>query len=127
MGQQIAGAYMLAYEQVASHLLHIGIEAEWVQHDHRLAARHVRATGRSAGFFTIGLALAVLAAGSAFAASTGALKATDSTSAPAPSAADAERTQPGDHAQADGTRNIVVSEAPARLRSDARSAAKPQQ
>jgi hypothetical protein len=105
----------------------IGIEAGLVHRAHRLAARHVRATVRSAGFFTIGFAIAVLAAGSLFAASTGALKATDSTSAPAPSAADAERTQSVDHAQADGTRSVVVSEAPARLRSDARSAAKPQQ
>lgn len=105
----------------------IGIEARRVHHDHRLAARHVRATGRSAGFFTIGFALAVLAAGSLFAASTGALKATDSTSAPAPSAADAEGTQPVDKAKAEDTRSVVVSEAPARSRSDARGAATPQQ
>lgn len=105
----------------------IGIEPGRVHHDHRLAARHVRATGRSAGFFTIGFALAVLAAGSLFAASTGALKATDSKSAPAPSAADAEGTQPVANAKVEGTRGIVVSEAPARSRSDARGAATPQQ
>lgn len=105
----------------------IGIEAGLVDPDHCLAARHVRATGRSAGFFTIGLALAVLAGGSLFALSTGALKATESTSAPAPSAADAERTQPVDHTKADGTRSVVVSEAPARSPSGSRSAANPQQ
>lgn len=103
----------------------IGIEAGRFHHDHCLAARHVRVTCRSAGFFTIGFALAVLAGGSLFAVSTGALKATESTSAPAPSAADAERTQPIDHAKADGTRSVVISEAPARSPSDAHSAAKP--
>jgi hypothetical protein len=105
----------------------IGIEAGPVHHDHCPAARHDRANCRSAGFFTIGFALAVLAGGSLFAFSTGALKATDSTSAPAPSAADAEGTQPADNATAEGTRRVVVSEAPARSRSDARGAATPQQ
>ena len=57
----------------------------------------------------------------------GALKVTESASAPAPSVADVERMQPVEHAMANGARNVVVSEAPARSPSDAHSAAKPLQ
>jgi len=105
----------------------IGIETGRVRHDHRHAARHIRAASRSAGFFTIGIALAVLAGGALFAGSTGALKVTESASAPAPSVADAEHMQPDDHAMADGARSGAVGEAPARSQSAAQSAAKPAQ
>lgn len=105
----------------------IGIGPGRVQHNHRLAARHIGAASRSAGFFTIGFALAVLAGGSLFAGFIGAFKATESTSAAAPSMADAERVQPVDHDKADGAMSVVVSEAPARSPIDAQSAAKPPQ
>ena len=105
----------------------IGTEAGRVHHHHRLAARPVRAASRSAGFFTIGIALAVLAGGALFAGSTGALNVTESASAPAPSVADAGRVPPGDRAGADGARNVVVSEAPARSSSAPGGAAGPLQ
>lgn len=103
------------------------IEPAQVHPDHRFAPRHIRTVHPSRGFFTLGFALAVLAGSALFTGATGALHVTESVTAHAPSGAVAERTQPVDHVKAEDTRNVVLSEAPARSPDSADSAAKPLQ
>jgi hypothetical protein len=95
--------------------------------DRRPSRRRIRAPVRSAGFFTIGFAIAVLAAGSLFAGATGTLGVTESASATAPGGAVVERTQPVDPTRAADASEVVISKAPSDWPNDARSgAASPQ-
>jgi len=103
------------------------IEPAQVHPDQRFAPRHVRTASRSAGFFTIGFAIAVLAASALFAGAAGSLDVAESASAQTPSGTAVERTQSVDHEKTDGARNVVISEAPARSPKDARGATEPLQ
>lgn len=84
-----------------------------------------RAAARSDGFFTIGFAIVVLAAGSLFVAATDQLPVAESASVAAPSEVAAGREQPQDQPKSDGAGNVVIGEAPAALANSARIDATP--
>ncbi len=100
-------------------------ELEQLHPDRRLPRRRIGAASPSAGFFTIGIAIAVLATGALVAGAGQALDVVDSASAPAPSRSAAERTQPVDDLKEDGAGSVVVSEAPASVRTAAGGNTKP--
>lgn len=77
---------------------------------HCFSRRRMRAASASAGFFTIGIAIAVLAAGSLFA---GAMELVDdaaTASAPAAAQVAGDRAQPAG-AETEGVGSVAVSEA----------------
>jgi hypothetical protein len=105
----------------------MSIESEHVHPDHRFAPRHIRPVHLSGGFFTLGFALAVLAASALFAGAKGALNVAEPASASTAREAVVERAKPVDHPEAEGARSVVISEAPADSSNDARNAARPLQ
>ncbi|MBK9245433.1 MAG: hypothetical protein IPM30_11450 [Burkholderiales bacterium] len=86
-----------------------------------------RATVRSDGFFTIGFAIVVLAAGSLFVAAADQLPVAETASVAAPGEVAAGREQPQDQPKADGAGRVVIGEAPAALANSARIDAAPVQ
>ena len=88
------------------------IEVSQTPTGHRFARRRVRTAPRGAGFFTLGLAIAVLAVGSLFAGAVGTLDVADSASASTPAQGVGERTQPAAGETTEGEGNVVVSRAP---------------
>ena len=85
----------------------------------RLAARNIRNAAPSAGFFTIGFAIAVLAASALAVGGAQAVKEVASASPPASGMADVEGMQPVDGAKAENASNVIVSQAPATTPSSA--------
>lgn len=80
---------------------------------HRFPRRLIGADTASAGFFTLGFAIAVLAVGTLFAGAVGELDVTQTASAPTPAQVAGERTQPAaGEATTDGDGAVVVSRAP---------------
>jgi hypothetical protein len=79
--------------------------------DDRFARRRIRTASRSAGFFTLGFAIAVLAAGSLFAGAMGERDVADSASAATPTEVAGERRQPAGSGKTEGASNVVISEA----------------
>jgi hypothetical protein len=80
--------------------------------DRRFAQRPIRTASSSAGFFTLGIAIAVLAAGLLVTGTIEELDVAQSASAPAPTEEAGERRQPAASVKTEGGRNVVIGEAP---------------
>jgi hypothetical protein len=106
----------------------VHIEPVQVGLDQRsLVPRNTCAVAPSRGFFTLGFAVVVLAAGALVAGAGGALNVSEGALAPAPGAAVVQSGQPVDKVDADGARTVLIGEALARSPDDASDPATPQQ
>jgi hypothetical protein len=89
-----------------------GIKALHRSPEHPLSRRRTRTACPSAGFFTLGFGIAVLAAGLLFAGAMGQLDFARSASAPTQSELAGERAQPAGSVKTEDADNVVSSEAP---------------
>jgi hypothetical protein len=90
----------------------LGVEAFHRPLEHPLSRRRTRTAYPSAGFFTLGIGIAVLAAGLLFAGAMGQLDVAKSASAPTQSELAGERAQPAGRVKTEDAGNVVISEAP---------------
>lgn len=79
----------------------------------RFPRRLIRADTASAGFFTIGFAIAVLAVGALFTGAVGELDVTQTASAPTPAETVGEHARPAADVNTEDANRVVVSEATA--------------
>jgi len=87
-------------------------EAPQIALEDRLPRRRIRSADRDAGFFTLGIALAVLAAGGLFAGVMQGLDGAKTASIPAPTEMAGQRRAPAAEVKPDGAGAILISEAP---------------
>jgi len=97
------------------------IEATHLPPEHHLSPRRTRTTAPSAGFFTLGFAIAVLAAGLLFAGAMGELPVAKSVSAPTRSDLDGSQAQPAGNVKTEDASSVVISEAPSKSPTQARA------
>ena len=105
----------------------MGAALAHAQPDQSPAKHHVRTALHSAGFFTLPIALAVLAASALLAGAGGAFEGAESASAATTSQPATADAQPIDEAKASGAKDVVASEAPAHASNSARGAGNPVQ
>ena len=97
------------------------IEATHLPPEHHLSPRRTRTTAPSAGFFTLGFAVAVLAGGLLFAGAMGELPVAKSVSAPTRSKLAGEPAQPAGNVKTESARSVVIGEAPSESLNQARA------